>query len=359
MNWTEVFTSSDVTYQYNEDYDSVPTPCTKDGVKNFGNHFLPTLYLLVFVFGLVGNSLVVWVLVQSKGLKSMTDVYLLNLAVSDLIFVFSLPFWAYYAADQWVFGNGWCKIISGTYLVGFYSGIFFIMLMSIDRYLAIVHVIFAMKARTVTYGAITSTVVWALAILASIPELVFNELQADQNRTMCKPKYSEYSRIWKFIQGFQVSVLGLVIPLAVMIFSYSMIIRVLLKCKNEKKKKAVRLIFTVMVVFFVFWTPYNIVLFLQLLHELDVFHSCSISKDLDYSWQVTEAIAFIHCCLNPIIYVFLGEKFRRHLKVLLQKCGLFVFFCDHCGFLHKPGLDSISSSYSQSTGDHREMLDVL
>ncbi|XP_030045919.1 C-C chemokine receptor type 4 [Microcaecilia unicolor] len=357
MNWTEASSTTDMTY--NDDYDSFPTPCSKESIRNFGKQFLPSLYVLVFVFGLLGNSLVVWVLVQRERLKSMTDVYLLNLAISDLIFVFFLPFWAYYAVDQWVFGMELCKIISATYLVGFYSGIFFIMLMSIDRYLAIVHVVFAMKARTVTYGTITSIIVWAVAILASTPELVFNELQIDQNHTTCKSKYSSYSKIWKIIHSLKISALGLLIPFAVMVFSYSMIIKVLLRCKNEKKKKAIRLIFIVMVVFFISWAPYNIVLFLQLLYELGIVNNCKISKELDYSLQVTEVIALIHCCLNPIIYVFLGEKFRKHLRVLFYKCSLCVFFCDQCGFLNQSVSDSISSSHSQSTREPREHLDVL
>nr|XP_033788741.1 C-C chemokine receptor type 4-like [Geotrypetes seraphini] len=344
MNWTEAASTSDMAY--NDNYDSFPTPCSKEGIKNFGKQFLPSLYLLVFMFGLLGNSLVIWVLVQKERLKNMTDVYLLNLAISDLMFGFFLPFWAYDAADQWVFGKGLCKIISGASLVGFYSGILFIMLMSIDRYLAIVHVVFAMKARTVTYGTITSIVVWALAVLASTPEMVFNELQIDQNHITCQPNYSSYSKTWKLIHSLEISILGLLIPFAVMVFSYSMIIKVLLRCKNEKRKKAIRLIFTVIVVFFISWAPYNIVLFLQLLYELDIFNSCTISKELDYSMQLTEAIALIHCCLNPIIYVLLGEKFRKHLRVLFYKCGLCAIFCNHCGFLHQSVSDSISSSPS-------------
>lgn len=114
-----------------------PSLATGD-IRAFGELFLPPLYSLVFLFGLLGNSVVVFGLFKYKRLKSMTDVYLLNLAISDLLFVLSLPFWGYYAADQWVFGLGLCKLISWIYLVGFYSGIFFITLMSIDRYLAIV-----------------------------------------------------------------------------------------------------------------------------------------------------------------------------------------------------------------------------
>ncbi|TEA23948.1 hypothetical protein DBR06_SOUSAS21910026, partial [Sousa chinensis] len=98
---------------------------------------LPPLYSLVFIFGFVGNILVVLTLINCKKLKSMTDIYLLNLAVSDLLFIITIPFWAHYAADQWVFGDITCQFFTGFYFIGFFSGIFFIILLTIDRYLAI------------------------------------------------------------------------------------------------------------------------------------------------------------------------------------------------------------------------------
>ncbi|XP_007946835.1 C-C chemokine receptor type 4 [Orycteropus afer afer] len=339
-------------------YDSIPKPCTKEGIKAFGELFLPPLYSLVFLFGLLGNSVVVLVLLKYKRLKSMTDVYLLNLAISDLLFVFSLPFWGYYAADQWVFGLGLCKIISWIYLVGFYSGIFFIMLMSIDRYLAIVHAVFSLRARTLTYGVITSLATWSVAVLASLPGLVFSTCYTEHNHTYCKTKYSFNSTTWKVLSSLEINILGLVLPLGIMLFCYSMIIRTLKHCKNEKKNKAVKMIFAVVVLFLGFWTPYNIVLFLETLVELEVLQDCIFERQLDYAIQATETLAFVHCCLNPVIYFFLGEKFRKYIVQLFKTCrGPFVL-CQYCGLLQIYSADTSSSSYTQSTVDH-DLHDAL
>ncbi|XP_034616912.1 C-C chemokine receptor type 4 [Trachemys scripta elegans] len=336
---------------YSNSYDDSSKPCSKESIKKFGSHFLPTLYSLVFLLGLVGNSLVILVLFKYKRLKSMTDVYLLNLAISDLLFVFSLPFWSYYAADQWVFGDGLCKIISWIYLVGFYSGIFFIMLMSIDRYLAIVHAVFALRARTVTYGIFTSLIVWLVAISASVPEMIFSESYKERNHTTCKPRYPGNSTYWRIFSSLEVNILGLMIPSMVMIFCYSMIIKTLLYCRSEKKNKAVKMIFAVMIVFFVFWTPYNIVLFLQLLVDLGIITKCEISKDLDYAMQGTETLAFFHCCLNPVIYFFMGEKFKKYVKLLFKSWAVPRMFFKRCGLLTTYHTESTSSFHTQSTGD--------
>ncbi|CAH6777511.1 C-C chemokine receptor type 4 [Phodopus roborovskii] len=339
-------------------YESMPKPCTKEGIKAFGELFLPPLYSLVFLLGLFGNSVVVLVLFKYKRLKSMTDVYLLNLAISDLLFVLSLPFWAYYAADQWVFGLGLCKIVSWMYLVGFYSGIFFIMLMSIDRYLAIVHAVFSLKARTLTYGVITSLVTWSVAVLASLPGLLFSTCYTEHNHTYCKTKYSVNSTTWKVLSSLEINVLGLLIPLGIMLFCYSMIIRTLQHCKNEKKNRAVRMIFAVVVLFLGFWTPYNVVLFLETLVELEVLQDCTLERYLDYAIQATETLAFIHCCLNPVIYFFLGEKFRKYIAQLFRTCRGPLVLCQYCDFLQIYSADTPSSSYTQSTVDH-DLRDAL
>uniref|UniRef100_A0A8C7AHS5 C-C motif chemokine receptor 4 n=1 Tax=Neovison vison TaxID=452646 RepID=A0A8C7AHS5_NEOVI len=289
-------------------YENIPKPCTKEGIKAFGELFLPPLYYLVFLFGLLGNSVVVLVLFKYKRLKSMTDVYLLNLAISDLLFVLSLPFWGYYA------------IISWMYLVGFYSGIFFIMLMSIDRYLAIVHAVFSLRARTLTYGVITSLATWSVAVLASLPGLLFSTCYTERNHTYCKTKYSLNSTRWKVLSSLEINILGLVVPLGTMLFCYSMIIRTLQHCKNEKKSKAVRMVFAVVALFLGFWTPYNVVLFLETLVELGVLQDCTFERHLDYAIQATETLAFVHCCLNPVIYFFLGEKFRKYIVQLFKTC---------------------------------------
>ncbi|XP_036287603.1 C-C chemokine receptor type 4 [Pipistrellus kuhlii] len=351
MNTTDT-TEPTLTDYYNNYYlaDSFPEPCKKQSVKKFGGLFLPPLYLLVFLFGLLGNALVVLVLFKYKRLRSMTDVYLLNLAISDLLFVLSLPFWAYYAADQWVFGLGLCKVVSWVYLVGFYSGIFFIMLMSIDRYLAIVHVVFSLRARTVTYGVIISLATWSVAISVSLPGLLFSTCYTEGGHVYCKYTFS--AKRWKILSALEVNMLGLVVPSAIMLFCYSRIIRTLQHCKNEKKSKAVKMIFAVVVLFLGFWTPYNVMVFLDTLVDLQVLQGCAMERRLAYALQATEALAFVHCCLNPVVYFFLGEKFRKYIAQLFKACRGAATLCKHCGLLQGYFPEAPSSSFTQSTLDH-------
>ncbi|NXT76665.1 CCR5 protein, partial [Zapornia atra] len=326
-------------------------PCSATEEKHFAANLLPPLYSLVVIFGLIGNMLVILILVKYKRLKSMTDIYLLNLAISDLLFIFSLPFWAYYAAHDWIFGDTLCRILSGVYLLGFYSGIFFIILLTLDRYLAIVHAVFALKARTVTYGILTSMVTWAVAGFASVPGVVFHKSQMENSSYTCSAHYpSEQRNVWKQFLTLKMNILGLVIPMLIMICSYTQIIKTLLQCRNEKKHKAVRLIFIIMIFYFFFWAPYSICLLLRDFQGVFSITTCEGSSQLHIATQVTETISMIHCCINPIIYAFAGEKFRKYLHTFFRK--QIAFHCSkYCPVFYADTAERASSTYTQSTGE--------
>ncbi|NWW47148.1 CCR4 protein, partial [Pedionomus torquatus] len=310
----------------------------------------PVLYSLLFMTGLVGNALVVWVLTVFRQVRSMTDVYLLNIAISDLLFVFSLPFLVQYSIrSQWTFGNVMCKIISSAYFIGFYSSAFFITIMSIDRYLAIVQSVYALQVRTAAHGVITSLVLWTVAILASAPEFIFFQEMNVDNQTKCVPHYPDNSNGWKTFSNFEVNVLGWLIPAGVLIFCYYSILKNLQNCHTQNKYKAMKLVFIVVIVFFLFWTPVNTVLFLDSLRNMHIIDNCQASQKLDLAIELAETLSFIHCCLNPVIYAFVGEKFKKHLCEAFRRYARFLLICKDYSAFDGRSLDKHSSRHATSS----------
>ncbi|XP_005082338.1 C-C chemokine receptor 1-like protein 1 [Mesocricetus auratus] len=295
--------------------------CASMNVRAFGVTVLIPLYSLVFIIGVIGNVLVVLVLIQHKRLRSMTSIYLLNLAISDLVFLFTLPFWIdYILKGDWVFGDGMCKFLTGFYYLGLYSDMFFITLLTIDRYLAIVHAVFALRARTVTFGIITSIITWVLAILVSTPCLYFFRAQLEFTYHTCRADLPQESlKHFLRFQALTMNLLGLILPLLAMIFCYTRIISVLHRRPNKKKSKAMRLIFVITLLFFLLWTPYYLAAFASAFDDFLFTRGCERSQQLDLALMVTEAIAYTHCCVNPVIYVFVGERFRKYLRQLFQR----------------------------------------
>ncbi|KAF4087606.1 hypothetical protein AMELA_G00072570 [Ameiurus melas] len=311
----EIMTSS-VFSSTEYDYSEISEPCD---YGTHASHLLPVLYSLFFLVGFLGNMLVLWVILMSVQMKSLTDVSLLNLAIADLLLIFSFPFLAHYARDTWVFGGLMCTLVLSVYYIGFYAGIFFIVLMSIDRYLAIVHAVFALRVRTKTYGILASVVVWIIAVAASFPELLYLGAEKIGTEVVCSayPKNQESHYGVRSAAFFKMNVLGMLIPLIIVGFCYLMVFR-RLQTLRTPKKQAIRLVTVVTLVFFCCWIPYNIAAFLKALELKHILPpECELSKTIQLMLQVTEAIAYSHSCLNPFLYVFVGEKFRRNLANLL------------------------------------------
>ncbi|XP_040900371.1 C-C chemokine receptor type 5 isoform X2 [Toxotes jaculatrix] len=351
-------TASSLPHSTTEDYYAYPEGDFGMCVyERHGAKFLPALFSIFCLLGLLGNSLVICVIACGVRLRSMTDVCLLNLAIADFLLACSLPFLAHQAWDQWLFGDTMCKVVLGIYHIVFYCGIFFVCLMSIDRYLAIVHAVYAMRVRTGSCGLIAAAVTWVAGFLASFPDLIFLQQQTNvgmSNRNYCFPVYPKAAfnntssfnpHFWRLFSIFKMNILGLFVPAIIMGFCYSQIVWRLLFTQSSKRQ-TIRLIFIVVSVFFCCWVPYNVALLFKALELLNIYLECESSKAITLTLQVTEAIAYSHSCLNPILYVFVGEKFRRHLVRLINRAS-----CRLCQMIrvYIPQERQSWSVYSQTT----------
>lgn len=132
---------------------------------------MPVFYLVTFVFRLIGNSLTIFVILANlKKLKSVAICFILNLAVADDLFLASLPFIAYNTLSRnWIFGDAICKFMSASHSINSYVSILTMVVMSIDRYLAIVHPLRSMHFRTPKNGAIVCCLLWIACVLIITP----------------------------------------------------------------------------------------------------------------------------------------------------------------------------------------------
>ncbi|XP_076826547.1 C-C chemokine receptor type 5-like [Brachyhypopomus gauderio] len=340
---------------YNDYYDGadddIHAPCNNGNVRAFSHVFIPTLYSIVFIVGTIGNGLVVCVLAKYHKRSNMTDVCLFNLALADLLFLVSLPFWAHYAAiAEWTFGGFVCRAATGCFQLGFYGSIFFMILMTVDRYAVIVHAhtSFVVKHRTVSSGVALSGFCWALSLGASLPSIIFSQVKNESSGLTCKEEYPDGSK-WREFGWVQLNVLGLVLPLSVMVYCYSRIIPTLISMKSQKKHKAIKLILVLILVFFFFWTPYNVVIFMNFLQRLPMkwMSSCEWHNDMSMAMQWVETLGFCHSCLNPIIYAFVGQKFRTLVVKMLKQWFPVCF--SKCRTITSQLSERRSSTYSRSS----------
>ncbi|XP_029286410.1 chemokine XC receptor 1-like [Cottoperca gobio] len=302
------------------DTDIVNEICEKDEVVKFVSIAIPAFFSVVITLSLTGNVLVLVILALYENLKSLTNIFILNLAISDLIFTTGLPFWAIYHIWGWVFSDALCKIVSFVFFTGFYSSILFLTIMTIYRYLAVVHPLSGLRTLRLSTGVYVSFVLWIISIAAAVPSLLHSTLipipEKDGHSMGCEFQ----DTTWKSIGVIQQNIFFL-IAFTAMAFCYIKIVRRITRTRSHTKNRAVKLVFCIVTVFFLGWVPYNVVISLRILADNlgPPFDDCEVSIQIDYAFFVCRLIAFSHCCLNPVFYAFVGVTFRRHLKTLLHR----------------------------------------
>ncbi|XP_028328516.1 C-C chemokine receptor type 9a [Gouania willdenowi] len=332
------------------DYSAIPDlMCNRLEVREFRRVYEPPLYWIIALVGGAGNLVVVWIYLNFRQrLKTMTDVYLLNLAVADLLFLVTLPLWAAEATDGWTYGPALCKINSALYKVNLFSSMLLLTCISVDRYVVIVQTAKAHNAQAerLRCGWLTCVVVWLLALVLTVPELVFARPIVVDSQSYCRMVFPSQvgNRTKILVLSMQVS-MGFCLPFIIMSFSYSVIIAKLLKTRNFRKHKAMRVILAVVVAFAVSQLPYNSMLVMEAMQATNLTtKDCEKLKTFDKVGQVLKSVAFMHACLNPFLYVFIGVRFRRDLQHLLH-----CYCCRHPVVKKSPVYKFSKSTRSSST----------
>ncbi|XP_036161196.1 C-X-C chemokine receptor type 3 [Myotis myotis] len=296
-------------------------PCPQDVSLNFDQAFLPALYGLLFVLGLLGNGAVVAVLLSQRAALSSTDTFLLHLAVADALLVLTLPLWAVDAAIQWVFGSGLCKVAGALFNINFYAGALLLACISFDRYLSIVHATQLYRRGPPARVTLTCVAVWGQCLFFALPDFIFLSAHRDArlNATHCQYNFPQVGRT--ALRLLQL-VAGFLLPLMVMAYCYARILAVLLVSRGQRRLRAMRLVVVVVVAFALCWTPYHLVVMVDILMDMGALaRNCDRESHVDVAKSVTSGLGYMHCCLNPLLYAFVGVKFRERMWTLLLRLG--------------------------------------
>ncbi|TRY89134.1 hypothetical protein DNTS_018068 [Danionella cerebrum] len=284
--------------------------CSTIDINKFGKAFLPPFYSVIFIISILGNGVVLLVLYKFEKLNSVTNIFLINLVASNLIFSFTLPFQAVYHSGEWVFGEALCKAVHGAYYLGFYSSILFLTLMTFDRYLAVVHSMVANRQRRGCYASCLSLAIWFVSFLASLEYFVhFTVEEYPMAGLVCEDQGEEH---WLMFSFYKQIVLFFLFPLAVFVYCYMRITLTVMATRMAGKHRTIRLVFVIVLMFFVFWSPYNIVLMID---EFKVEEDCGSS--LPYVRYIASNLARLYFCISPVLYTFLGRKFQNHARGVL------------------------------------------
>ncbi|XP_030074053.1 apelin receptor B [Microcaecilia unicolor] len=292
---------------------------------------LPILYMMVFVLGLSGNGVVIFTVWRAKPRRRPADTYIGNLALADLAFVVTLPLWAAYTALRfhWPFGSALCKLSSYLVLLNMFASVFCLSCLSLDRYLAIVHSLSSSRLRSRATMLASLAIIWLLAGLLALPALLLRDTQDRGNLTVCDMDFSSISspqneHFWMGGLSILTTVLGFLLPLLLMTVFYCFIgCKVTVHFQNvkkedQKKKRLLKIIVTLVVVFAVCWLPFHLLKTIYFLSELEVVDiSCTFQSLILRLHPYATCLAYINSCLNPFLYAFFDLRFRSQCFFLL------------------------------------------
>ncbi|KAM9446665.1 chemerin-like receptor 1 [Clarias gariepinus] len=288
----------------------VPTPESPALCTDVGCVLLATVNVIITVLGITGNGLVIWI-AGFKIKKTVNTVWYLSLAVSDFLFCAFLPLSvAYIVKNTWVFGRFMCKFTYFFWFLNWFSSIFLLVIISVDRCVVVMFPVWAQNKRSIRRALVIVLLAWIVSALLSLPAAIFRDVDnIYYDSLVCYYNYTHDDediavRVCRFIFGF-------VIPLLIIMFCYFLIIRKLKSNHMARSNKPFRVMTVLIVAFFISWLPYHF------------FHILEISlKDpnvISIGQRFGSTLASTNSFMNPFLYAFMVKDFKRKCYALLPK----------------------------------------
>ncbi|XP_015221147.2 proteinase-activated receptor 1-like [Lepisosteus oculatus] len=298
---------------------------------------IPTVYTLVFIISCPLNAIAIFMFILKIRPKKPAAIYMLNLAVADLLFVLLLPFKISYHfnGNNWGYGPAMCRIVTFAFYCNMYCSVLLVMCISVDRLLAVVYPMKSLTWRRRKNAMIVCCTMWLLAIGGVMPILLSEQTVdvSELNITTCHDvlKFEELKGYYLYFFPIFCSIF-FYIPLICITVCYVRIIRCL-KASNAanrtKKSRAIFMAITVFTVFVVCFLPTNIVLLIHYAQFATGYNDKSYMAFL-----LSMCIGSVSCCLDPVVYYFGSSQYQKKVHSLLQ-----------C----KSNLQTISSTQSERT----------
>ncbi|XP_041065820.1 G-protein coupled receptor 55-like [Carcharodon carcharias] len=278
----------------------------------FVKTFQHVVHIPTFILGVIINSVALYILCIRLKKWMESTIYMTNLIICDIFLLFSLPFKIH--ADngygKWHLGTTFCKFVESLYFVNTYGTILLIMLISVDRYIAIKHPFLARTLRSPKKAIIACTVVWVCIWSASIPIYTQSECQ-QQYEEICFVGFSEF---WeKGIIPLSMEIIYLISAFTVIFCSIQMI-RTLQRMDEERDDISIKasrnIISSNLVTFLLCFTPYHVAMLLYLLARQE-YITAGYRTSLRAFLQMSQCLATTNCCLDGMYYYSIIKGFWK------------------------------------------------
>uniref|UniRef100_A0A0N5CG08 G_PROTEIN_RECEP_F1_2 domain-containing protein n=1 Tax=Strongyloides papillosus TaxID=174720 RepID=A0A0N5CG08_STREA len=295
------------------------------------------IYITMFVFlitaAIVGNVTVVWIILFHKKMRTVTNYYLLNLAIADIsISILNTGFSGMYNLYyNWKFGSFYCAVNSLMGVTPICVSVFTMIVLSIDRYLAIVYPLRKRPGKSQTLAIIF--LIWFLAILWGLPSFFASKVNKhffwdDEEKFLFEdetcsatnfPDGNQNTSFFYKLYNNALFIIQYVLPLLILSFTYGKTVIVLRKSESigdsiqidniMAKRKVANMLALIVVMFTFMWMPYNLYFLLKSYISLELDNKTENFIYLNIYW-----LGMASSVLNPLIYYFMHIRFRLGFK---------------------------------------------
>lgn len=316
-------------YDYNETYDftNINISClgnctlfdkTDQSLIGWRHWFSLICYAIVFLLGVPGNSLVVWV-TAFKMPCSVNAQWFLNLALTDLLCCLSLPLLMVELAQDmhWPFGMLACKLLHSLLYMFMYCSVLILTVISLDRWVLVTRPAWCQNWRQPNLTRWVCLSVWVVALIGTIPQFIHMNVEQRGTKIQCRGHYVSLFHAWAMVMTR--FLLGFLLPFLIISYSHWIVYqrahRRSSQRQNERSARTLRIILAVVITFLLCWIPLHIMEITMVVFGKAVDQR---RVNLHLAYILALCLAYFNSCLNPLLYVCLGRGFKESLTKTLK-----------------------------------------
>ncbi|XP_032282476.1 putative G-protein coupled receptor 34 [Halichoerus grypus] len=301
------------------------TACSMD--EKLLSSLLTISYSVIFIVGLVGNIIALYVFLGIHRKRNSIQIYLLNVAIADLLLIFCLPFRIMYHinGNQWTLGVILCKVVGTLFYMNMYISIILLGFISLDRYIKINRSIQQRRAVTTKQSVYVCCTVWTVALAGFLTMITLTLKKGDHNSTVCFHYREKHNAKGEAIFNYVLVVMFWLIFLLI-ILSYIKIGKNLLRISKRRSKfpnsgkyaKTARNSFIVLIIFTVCFVPYHAFRFVYISSQLNR-PSCYWKEIIHKTNEIMLVFSSFNSCLDPVMYFLMSSNIRKIMCQLLSR----------------------------------------
>ncbi|XP_038549898.1 P2Y purinoceptor 3 [Micropterus salmoides] len=299
--------------------------------EDFKRILLPAVYTLVFLLGLPLNAAVILKIWRTRPSLSKNNIYMLNLAIADFLYVMSLPLliYNYGSHDYWPFGEFACKMVRFQFYSNLHGSILFLTCISVQRYLGICHPLAMWPkqgGRRLAWCVCGG--VWLVVVVLCAPTFHFAATGIQRNRTVCYDLSTPKRSVDYYPYGMALTCLGFLLPFMGVMVCYCRMAHILCRpvsyqgvsmSTGEKRDRAVRMIIVVVAVFCISFLPFHLTKTMYLVVRTLPAVPCETRNLFAIIYKSTRPFASMNSFLDPILFYFTQPRYRQSTRRFVLK----------------------------------------